>query len=194
MAGTIVSGTYTSFVSLDNPATQRPVTVTGKITNASGQGIVGGPAFAWTVNNLGTIEGNGATSGFGIQLLGGGTVNNAVAGLITGYNDAILIERAPGTISNLSRIESTGIGSSGIYLAAGGQVTNGSASVTTALISGGSSHAIYVSAGTGYEFRHHQCDGAAHIKPPGWRQRHQRQQPLDQRPDQQYRQRHMPVR
>jgi hypothetical protein len=114
MAGRTFSGTYTSFISLYNPATQRPATVTGKIINASGQGIVGNFNFAWTVNNQGTIEGNGSTNGFGIQLLDGGTVNNAAGGLIAGYNQAILVEFASGAVTNLGRIEGTGTNGVGV--------------------------------------------------------------------------------
>jgi hypothetical protein len=120
-----------------HPATQRPATVTGKIINASGQGIVGNFNFAWTVNNQGTIEGNGSTNGFGIQLLDGGTVNNAAGGLIADYNQAILVEFASGAVTNLGRIEGTGTNGVGVsFFDTGGQVINGSAGDTAALISG----------------------------------------------------------
>ena len=82
MAGTTYSGTYTSGITLSNPATQRPVTVTGKISHANADAIIGTDAFAWTVNNLGTIENTG-TTGSGIQLLAGGTVNNENAGSVS---------------------------------------------------------------------------------------------------------------
>ncbi len=159
MAGTTYSGTYTSGITLSNPATQRPVTVTGKISHANADAIIGTDAFAWTVNNLGTIENTG-TTGSGIQLLAGGTVNNENAGsvspggssgfsLIAGYNDGVLIEFAPGTVSNLGQIEGTGTAGIGVNIfSAGGQVTNGSAAVTTALISGGST-AVVINGGAG---------------------------------------------
>ncbi len=159
MAGTTYSGTYTSGITLSNPATQRPVTVTGKISHANADAIIGTDAFAWTVNNLGTIENTG-TTGSGIQLLAGGNVNNENAGsvspggssgfsLIEGYNDGVLIEFAPGTVSNLGQIEGTGTAGIGVNIfSAGGQVTNGSAAVTTALISGGST-AVVITGGAG---------------------------------------------
>ena len=159
MAGTTYSGTYTSGITLSNPAAQRPVTVTGKISHANADAIIGTDAFAWTVNNLGTIENTG-TTGSGIQLLAGGTVNNEKAGsvspggssgfsLIEGYNDGVLIEFAPGTVSNLGQIEGTGTAGIGVNIfSAGGQVTNGSAAVTTALISGGST-AVVINGGAG---------------------------------------------
>jgi hypothetical protein len=132
MAGTIYGGTYTSGITLSNPATQRPVTVTGKISRANADAIIGTDAFAWTVNNLGTIENTG-TTGSGIQLLAGGTVNNENAGsvspggssgfsLIEGYNDGVLMEFARGTVSNLGQIEGTGTAGVGVNIfSAGGQ-------------------------------------------------------------------------
>ena len=158
MAGTIYSGNYTSAISLTNPATQRPVTVTGTIDVANTGAMFGDPVFAWTVNNDGTIEGTGS-AGSGIQLANGGTVNNLVAGsvspggvsgaaLIAGYKWGILINGAPGSVTNLGQIEATGANSPGIDLTAGGSVSNGSVSDTTALISGGwHSIAIYGAAG-----------------------------------------------
>ncbi len=157
MAGTIYSGTYTTLIALTNPAAQRPATVTGTITNASGQGIFGNSDFAWTVDNQGTIESTGGTFSFGVQLLAGGVVNNESfsigggdpAGLIEGYRDGILIEFAPGTVSNFGQIEGTGTNGIGVNLfMGGGQVVNGSAAVTTALISGGS-NAVVIAGGIG---------------------------------------------
>jgi RTX calcium-binding nonapeptide repeat (4 copies) len=160
MAGTTYSGAYTTGISLTNPATQRPVTVTGTITNAGGQGILGTDAFAWIVNNRGTVESTATTSGIGVQLLAGGTVNNLVAGsvspsgvkgaaLLAGYNDGVLIEFAPGIVSNLGQIEDTGANGIGVSIfEASGRVTNGSASDTTALISG-PGNAIVVNGGAG---------------------------------------------
>ncbi len=159
MAGTIYSGTYTTLIALSNPATQRTATVTGKITNVSGQGIFGNADFAWTVDNRGTIEATGSTSGFGIQLLAGGTIDNLVTGsvtpsgvsgeaLIAGYSDGILIEFAPGIVTNLGEIEGTGANGIGIDMNAGGSVVNGSAAATSALISG-VSNAVLVGGGVG---------------------------------------------
>ncbi len=159
MAGTIYSGTYTTGIALTNPATQRPATVTGKITTTNATALFGNADFAWTVNNRGTIE-NSGTTGKGVQLLAGGTVNNLVAGsvspsgpagaaLIAGYSDGILIEFAPGTVSNLGQIEGTGTAGLGVNIfSAGGKVANGSATVTSALISGGST-AVLINGGAG---------------------------------------------
>ncbi len=75
MAGTIYSGTYLTGITLSNPATQRPVTVTGDIDVTNAEALFGDTSFAWTINNQGTIEGTG-TAGSGIQLVAGGVVNN----------------------------------------------------------------------------------------------------------------------
>ncbi|MFZ3235433.1 MAG: hypothetical protein WA184_08705, partial [Stellaceae bacterium] len=139
------SGTYTTLVSLGNPATQRTATVTGKITDATGQGIFGNADFGWAVNNRGSIVSTSTTTGdFGVQLIAGGTVDNLVAAvgtttpgsLISGYGSGVLIEFAVGAVSNLGEIEDTGINGTGIDLNHGGKVTNGSAAVATALITG----------------------------------------------------------
>ena len=177
--------------------TQRPVTVTGKISHANADAIIGTDAFAWTVNNLGTIENTG-TTGSGIQLLAGGTVTNENAGsvspggssgfsLIEGYNDGVLIEFAPGTVSNLGQIEGTGTAGIGVNIfSAGGQVTNGSAAVTTALISGGSTAVVITGgAGTVANFGTVTSTSSRLRRRPSRRWQHQQwQQYLDRRVDQ----------
>ena len=127
MSGKTYSGTYTTGINLTNPATQRPATVTGKITSTNSAAIFGSAAFAWTVNNRGSIDNTG-TSGSGINLLAGGTVNNLVAAsgtttpgsLIEGYFDGVLIQAATGAVSNLGTIKGTGTASIGVDMAAGG--------------------------------------------------------------------------
>jgi Ca2+-binding RTX toxin-like protein len=151
------SGVYTTLISLGNPATQRTATVTGSITDATDQGIFGNADFAWTINNRGSIVSTSTTTGeSGIQLIAGGTVNNLVAAsatthgsLIAGYNNGVLIQFAPGTVSNLGEIEDTGINGVGVNLVFGGaKVVNGSAAVTTASISGPGT-GVLVSGGAG---------------------------------------------
>ncbi len=146
MAGTILSGTYTTGIVLDNPATQRPVTITGKVTNTNAAAVYGQPLFAWTVNNSGTIQNTG-TAGYGIHLAAGGAVNNAAARLIAGYG-GILIRGAAGVVGNLGTIQATGANSRGVNMTAGGRVTNGSAALTASLIAG-SENAVFVDGGAG---------------------------------------------
>ena len=156
---TTYSGTITTGIGLGNPATQRAVTVTGTITNTAtnSSGIFGNSDFPWTINNRGAIEATGTTNNFGIQLIGGGTVNNLVAmsgtatpgSLIAGYSNGILIEFAPGAVSNLGTIKGTGTNGIGVNIFdTGGRVINGSAAVTTALISG-LSNGVDISGGAG---------------------------------------------
>ena len=142
MAGTIYSGTYVNGVVLSNPATQRPVTVTGKITDSTGDAVYGAPIFAWAVANRGTIDSTGGMGSYGIHLAAGGNITNtpvgvgptSTGGLIEGCG-GLLIEGAAGFVTNLGTILGTGANTNGVLLTAGGRITNGSAADTTALIS-----------------------------------------------------------
>jgi hypothetical protein len=82
---------------LGNPSTQRPATVTGRVSNKNADAIYGKPVARWTVANRGTIESTGS-AGFGIDLAAGGTVSNgdsgAAAALIAGYG-GVAIRRRP---------------------------------------------------------------------------------------------------
>jgi hypothetical protein len=150
MAGTIYSGVYLNGIVLDNPATQLPATVTGRVSNKNADAIYGKPGARWTVANRGTIENTGS-AGFGIDLAAGGTVSNgdsgAAATLIAGYG-GVVIRRKAGTVSNFATIEATGSRRDGVDLKMGGRVTNGNADVTAARISGGR-HAVVIRNATG---------------------------------------------
>jgi len=105
MAGTIFSGTYANGVILTDPAAQNPATVaaTGYVydTVSAGVALLGEVGFAWTVTNLGTINGK-AAGGVGVKLDSGGSV------------------------INFGTIEAGGIA---VSLSAGGSVTNGAGGV-----------------------------------------------------------------
>jgi hypothetical protein len=147
MAGTVYHGTYLNGIVLDNPAKQRPVTVTGKISAKTGDAIFGNSALAWTVDNFGTIDATG-TSGFGVQLNAGGVVDNAGRrALVTGYG-GILFKGAAGAVDNLGTIAATGKNVSSVDLSAGGSVVNGAAGATKARIAGGS-HAVRIAGAAG---------------------------------------------
>src|SRR5690242_16275448 len=154
MSGTVYSGTITSGVVLSDPVTQGTVTVasSGLISNSNYDAIVGTALFSWTVNNRGKIINTG-TKGSGVELEQGGTVNNLGTGTvpaymsqIIGYDNGVAIRGAAGVVTNLGFIEVTGTTAkdAGVHLFEGGQVVNGSTSVTNALISGGG-HAIVIS-------------------------------------------------
>jgi hypothetical protein len=122
----ILAGTYTNGIVLSNPATQNPliVTATGYVAN-TGNAIYGEANAAWTIENLGTISGNG-NAGTGISLAAGGTVTNGQSGatgaLISGYYNGIVVSGAPGTVVNYGSVLAGQ--ANGVYLAAGGSVTN----------------------------------------------------------------------
>jgi hypothetical protein len=103
----------------------------GSVTNYSGGSISGtGPdgfniisgvsiGGSGTVTNGGTISVSGG--GYGVHLDGGGAVTNS--GLITGGEDGVLIEGAPGQINNTGAISANV--DDGAALFAGGTITNG---------------------------------------------------------------------
>ena len=124
---------------------------TGAVSNAASAAITGGNAIVGradlTLANQGLING---FSGDGVQLQAGGTVANANGGTITGYKHAIVAVgsfgtlAAPGTVVNDGTIAGTGNYGYGIYLTAGGIVTNQS----TGLITGNHAAAIDIVGGS----------------------------------------------
>ncbi len=145
MAGTIYSGTYVSGIVLSNPATQLPATVTGRISNNNHSAIFGQAGVGWSVINQGAVENTG-TAGFGVDLKGGGTVENGPSGastaLIAGYG-GVAIAGGAGTVTNFATIEGRGSRHDGVELFAGGYVGNGATTDTAASISGGR-HAVVI--------------------------------------------------
>ena len=134
MAGTTISGSYTASVTLSNPATQDPATVTGHINATSGSALYGANATAWSIYNFGTLIGRSR----GVTLANGGTISNAAAGLISG-NRGIEITGSAGVVSNYGSIGGTSL--EGIRLDAGGSVTNLSGGRITA---GGTYAGVYI--------------------------------------------------
>lgn len=62
MAGTIISGTITSSVTLTDSATENPATVdaTGFMTIASGSALTGASGTSWVIVNQGKIVSTGS--------------------------------------------------------------------------------------------------------------------------------------
>jgi hypothetical protein len=151
---TTIFGTVTTGVTLTT-AYQNPLSVTANsyVTNtAGGDAVYGNTAAAWTVSNLGTINGTG-TSGTGILLRAGGNVTNGASGstigLIKGYFEGVVIEGSPGTVANFGTITSTRTNGAAIDLVAGGSVTNGQSGSAGGLIQSGGNDGVYVFTGAG---------------------------------------------
>jgi hypothetical protein len=100
-------------------------TSTGTI-NVVGNGVLATGSAA-TVNNLGTINGTGA-SGYGVNLKAGGTVTNGATNVtsaqISGSRDGIIAYNTPATITNYGTISGAAV--AGVFLSKGGAVTNAS--------------------------------------------------------------------
>ena len=131
MSGTI-STAVTQSVTLS--ASTTTVTSSGSVRVTSGNALIGPaatvPVAGWSVVNAGTIVAS-APGGNGIDLAAAGSIANS--GLIQGYNNGIQIMGGKGTVSNGGTIDSSPTkivpGSpnnlyDGIYLGAGGSVTN----------------------------------------------------------------------
>jgi hypothetical protein len=136
LSGIVFTGTYANGVALTNTASN-PVTVasTGSISSMTGgialygESQAGQPdyLFPWNVTNLGRIAAVGSAS-TGVLLEGGGTVVNGQSGSSGGYisggKQAISVAHAAGTVTNFATVSATATNGIGIYLHAGGRVTN----------------------------------------------------------------------
>lgn len=130
MSTVTISTTYAKGFPLKAPIQVLDITSSGAVL---GKGIIGGTAAAYTIHNSGLVHASGSYAG--ISLRHGGSVSNNTASLIEGYY-GLAIAGGVGTVANLGKIEGTGAKGSGIGLAGGGSVTNGSATDLTALIEG----------------------------------------------------------
>lgn len=128
----------------------------GTITNGSAaqtsasltggyEGVLVGARGPAAITNFGTIASTNRTSGIGIMAGGAATVGNGAANdstaLIVGYFDGVFVGGAA-SVTNFGTIAadgtSTELGNSsiGIYLRAGGAITNGGLSNTSASVTG----------------------------------------------------------
>ncbi len=85
---------------LNYPATQNPTTIAAGIPVVNiGTAVFGTAIAQWTVTNLGTVEGNGA-SGVGVDLAAGGLVVNGGGGVITGGSVGVATGGIAGSVVN----------------------------------------------------------------------------------------------
>ncbi len=141
--GVVLSGTN------DNPT---EVTSTGYVGNTTtahrGDAIYGIAGTSWTVSNYGTIKGNTTLgTSAGIDLQSGGYVVNDLGGRISGQANGIEIYGGNGVVLNRQGTIRAQLGY-GVYLAAGGAVTNGQSGSAAALISG-PSDGVFITGTTG---------------------------------------------
>ncbi|MCW3473268.1 alkaline phosphatase family protein [Limobrevibacterium gyesilva] len=143
--GKIISGSVTGPVVLgtaDNPLT---ITAAGTViaTGSGVDGIDGPSAFASTIKNDGTVA---SADGFGIALVGGGTVGNGplseAAASITGKGAGLFINGGVGTLSNAGLVSASG--GAGADIEAGGSVSNASGGLIA-----GSTFGVFISGGSG---------------------------------------------
>lgn len=139
-AGTIVGGGSSSGVLLGGGGVVANTNAASVISAGNGIVIYGG---AGSVTNSGTILGT-STSGSGVYLKQGGTVTNNALATVLGGSNGIIIIGGLGTVNNAGTIVGTDVGASagygkslGVYLQAGGNVTNtGTASLIAGTASG----------------------------------------------------------
>lgn len=131
-----MSGTISTAVAQGVTLTASPTTITssGSVVTASGDAVTGplagAPGTGWTIINQGSVTASAAGAN-GIDLLTSGSVSNA--GVIAGYRNGINVTGGAATVTNSGTIDSSPTrivnGSpnnvyDGIYLGAGGSVTN----------------------------------------------------------------------
>jgi len=104
---------------VDDDPSPPTITSTGAVETTGGDAIYGDTSAFWIVVNSGKIETTG-TTGDGIDFLAGGSVTNAVGGLIEGGSNGVFITGAAGTVTNSGTI----LGRYAVQLYEGGSVTN----------------------------------------------------------------------
>ena len=134
MAGTIIDGAHLQGITLNDPKTENPaiIAVGGYVTNEgsanNGTALLGTVAAAWTITNLGQINGKSGSASDGIRLLAGGFVTNgasgSAAGLVTANLYGIEIDGKRGTVVIHGAILGLGRNGEGVALKARGAVVS----------------------------------------------------------------------
>ena len=117
---TTITANSTIGITLSSPSYINPVVINPGVTISSAilNGVYG-PAGVWTIVNNGSIAANNS----GVYLGAGGSVTNAAAASISGY-DGVNIAGGVGTVVNSGNIAGLSPNNIGVFLAAGGSVTN----------------------------------------------------------------------
>ena len=102
MPGTIINGAHLHGIKLSDNKTENPATIAlgGYVTNQGsaddGTALLGTAKAAWSITNLGRINGKSTALSDGIRLLAGGSVTNgesgSIAGLITANLNGVEID------------------------------------------------------------------------------------------------------
>jgi hypothetical protein len=148
MTTKIINGTYAAGFYVTSPITTLSITATGYVEGA-GVYTPDGAAGAYTIVNDGRVKG----SSRGVYLSNGGAVTNGSASdtsaSITGTKAGVDIAAAKGVVANFGTISgAAGTAGVGVYLTAGGSLTNGSASDTKALVQGADGVLVLSKTGT----------------------------------------------
>ncbi len=131
-------------------STYNPLTILGGVTvSALSLAVYGDNSQAWSITNAGSLI---ATGGYGVVLMGKGTVtNSSVAARISGGVAGIVLKGTAVSVSNLGSISG---GSDGVILRAGGSVSNfGAASISGGL------NGVYIGGGAGGVYNYGEISG-----------------------------------
>ena len=148
-----ITGTYASGYAMTPPVTDLTVAASGYV---EGNGVTS-PASglgAYTLVNDGKIK----AGPWGVYLYSGGSVINGGADDTTAQTSGgigVIVGFGAGTVVNDATIQGVGVSNggaegNGVVLSQGGEITNGAASDTSALIAGATAASDYGQAATGW--------------------------------------------
>lgn len=132
--GSTFSGTITSGIVLSSNV-QNPASVlagayvTNTTANHGGIALYGSANYPWTVSNYGTLNGHAGAAG--ADLTAGGSISNALAGVIAGGVFGIDMTTSAGAVTNRGTIVAAASGNA-VDLGVGGSVNNASGGLIAA--------------------------------------------------------------
>ena len=136
---------YAATYNLTDPDTTFAASATVVPTGYATPAVYGAAGTAWTVTNAGQLLSGGTPTGFGVDLVGGGQVNNLSGGIVQAYRAVVL--GAPGTVVNAGLIRSQNYYNA-VLFGVGGSLTNAATgTIASAGISAGAA-VLFGGAGT----------------------------------------------